>query len=64
MKKYKKLHIFAATVVIGALVTSRTVFVEGFTEENIRGWILNALTVSAILGVIVVKYLKHKGRLN
>ena len=64
MKKYKKLHIFMVTVAIGALVTSKTVLTEGFTEENIRGWILNALTVSAVIGLVIVKYLKSKDKLN
>lgn len=59
----KKIQIFLLTVAFGALVTSQQVLSNGFTEATIRGWILDSLFVAALVGFVVVKYLKMNKKL-
>ena len=60
----KKLGVFFVTLVIGLAVTVRTAIRGNFTTDSIHEWILNGLTVAAVLGFIAVKYFKSKGMLD
>lgn len=60
----KKVGVFLVTLVIGLVVTVKTAITANFTAESIHEWILNGLTVAAILGFLAVKYLKSKGMLD
>lgn len=60
----KKVCLFLVTLVIGLVVTVKTAITANFTPESIHEWILNGLTVAAILGFIAVKYFKSKGMLD
>ncbi|MDR0934627.1 MAG: hypothetical protein LBM56_06050 [Burkholderiaceae bacterium] len=60
----KKLFLFIGTVVFGLVVTVKTAINGNFSTESIHEWVLNALLVAAIVGFILVKYLKSKGKLR
>lgn len=64
VKKIKKLPLFILSLVIGLTVTIKPAITSNFSTESIHEWILNGLLVSAILGLVAVKYLKSKGRLD
>ncbi len=64
MKKIKKIPLFLLTLVIGLAVTIKPAITTNFSSEGIHEWILNGLLVSAVIGLIAVKYLKSKGKLD
>jgi uncharacterized membrane protein YdjX (TVP38/TMEM64 family) len=62
--KFKKLHVFLLTLVFGGAINSYTLISANFSNESIHEWALNSLLVAAIVGFIVTKHLKNRGKLH
>lgn len=63
-KKINKWLIFLCTLIIGGAICSFRLFEGKFSEQSWHDWALDSLFVAAILGFIVLKWLKKKGKVN
>ncbi len=63
-RRFSKWEVFFGSVLIGFGIMSFRLYQHNFSWEGVHGWLLDGLFVTAIVGWVALKALKHFGKLK
>ncbi len=63
-RRFSKWEVFFGSVLIGFGIMSFRLYQHNFSWEGIHDWLLDGLFVTAIVGWVALKALKHFGKMK